>query len=191
MAQKNADTPFFMKPEKIMKAFAWLCGAVMVFNMLLIGADVIMRYFFNKPIQGATEVCVMMMAWIAYLGLSYTLMTGQHMQLGLVYDKLAGRKAHVFAFLIYLLGFLLYAVLIYASWLVFIASYRINETAVSSVTVYVWIGKLGPVIGWCLMAVQSAFMVAYSAFGIAHPAAIQPIGHRSELPTDAELSDFS
>ncbi len=180
-----------MMPEMLMKSFAWICAGVMVFSMALICCDVFMRYLFNSPIQGATEVCTMMMAWIAYSGLAYGLMTGQHMQLGAVYDKLKGRTAHIMSFLIYLLGFLLYAVMSYASFKLFYASYLINEKAVAAVTVYVWIGKLGAAVGWVLLGIQSIFMVAYCLIGIVHPKTTVQILRKSDLPTEEELGQFT
>ena len=44
------------------------------------------------------------MAWVAYAGMGYTLLKGQHMQLGAVYDRLHGRIKHIFSFFIYLLA---------------------------------------------------------------------------------------
>lgn len=64
-----------------MRIFAWVSAAVMLANMILIACDVFMRYVFNSPIKGATETATMLMAWVAYAGMAYTLLKGQHMQL--------------------------------------------------------------------------------------------------------------
>ena len=81
-----------------MKLFGWVSAGVMLFNMVLICCDVFMRYAFNSPIQGTTEIVTMLMAWVAYAGMGYTLLKGQHMQLGAVYDRLHGRIKHIFSF---------------------------------------------------------------------------------------------
>ena len=70
-----------------------------------------MRYAFNSPIQGTTEIVTMLMAWVAYAGMGYTLLKGQHMQLGAVYDRLHGRIKHIFSFFIYLLATILFVVM--------------------------------------------------------------------------------
>jgi TRAP-type C4-dicarboxylate transport system permease small subunit len=184
---REKKIPLYLKPEKFIKFFAWVCAGVMLFNMMLITCDVLLRYLFNSPIQGATEVATMMMAWIAYTGLAYALMTGQHMQLGAIYDKLTGRKLFVFSFVIYLFGLILYCLMSYASFKLFWSSYLINEKAVAAVTVYVWIGKFGAVLGWVLLAIQSVFMVAYSIEGIMHPETTAPIFHKSELPDHEDM----
>ena len=178
-------------PELLMRIFAWVSAAVMLANMILIACDVFMRYVFNSPIKGATETATMLMAWVAYAGMAYTLLKGQHMQLGAVYDKLQGRTKHIASFLIYLLATILFIVMIKASWDVFWSSWTIKEKSVASVTVYVFIGKFGAFLGWVLLAVQSAFMTVYCALGSINPERYAPILIKSELPTEEELGGFN
>ena len=104
MSKSMKLSAFYEKPELLMKLFGWVSAGVMLFNMVLICCDVFMRYAFNSPIQGTTEIVTMLMAWVAYAGMGYTLLKGQHMQLGAVYDRLHGRIKHIFSFFIYLLA---------------------------------------------------------------------------------------
>ena len=181
---------FYEKPELLMKLFGWVSAGVMLFNMVLICCDVFMRYVFNAPIQGATEVVTMLMAWVAYAGMGYTLLKGQHMQLGAIYDKLHGRTRHVISLVIYLLASILFVVMIKASWDQFWASWLIKEKSVAAVTVYVFIGKFGTFLGWLLLAIQSLFMTVYCIVGIAKPDQTDYILIKSEIPTESELSEF-
>ncbi|UQT50149.1 hypothetical protein M5E87_11710 [Flavonifractor plautii] len=114
--------------------------------------------------------------------MGYTLLKGQHMQLGAVYDRLHGRIKHIFSFFIYLLATILFVVMIKASWDQFWASWLIKEKSVAAVTVYVFIGKFGCFLGWLLLAIQGAFMTVYCAVGIARPNQVDPILIKSELP---------
>ena len=116
MSKSMKLSAFYEKPELLMKLFGWVSAGVMLFNMVLICCDVFMRYAFNSPIQGTTEIVTMLMAWVAYAGMGYTLLKGQHMQLGAVYDRLHGRIKHIFSFFIYLLATILFVVMIKASW---------------------------------------------------------------------------
>ena len=86
MSKSMKLSAFYEKPELLMKLFGWVSAGVMLFNMVLICCDVFMRYAFNSPIQGTTEIVTMLMAWVAYAGMGYTLLKGQHMQLGAVYE---------------------------------------------------------------------------------------------------------
>ena len=191
MSKSTKIAAFYEKPELLMKFFGWVSAGVMLFNMVLICCDVFMRYVFNSPIQGATEIVTMLMAWVAYAGMAHTLLKGQHMQLGAIYDKLQGRTKHVISFVIYLLATILFVVMIKASWDQFWASWLIKEKSVAAVTVYVFIGKFGAFLGWLLLAIQGAFMTVYCAVGIAMPNRVDHILINSELPTEAELSAFS
>lgn len=190
MATKKPRRALYELPELVMHFFAWISAGVMLFNMILIACDVFMRYVFNSPIKGATETATMLMAWVAYAGMGYTLLKGQHMQLGAIYDKLHGRVKHIASFLIYLLATILFVIMIKASWDVFWASWLIKEKSVAAVTVYVFIGKFGAFLGWVLLAIQGAFMTVYCALGIAKPDSFDPILIKSELPTEEELSGF-
>lgn len=191
MSQTKRRRPLYEWPEAVMKFFGWVSAGVMLFNMVLIACDVFMRYVFRSPIKGATETVTMLMAWVAYSGMAYTLLKGQHMQLGAVYDKLQGRVKHIFSFFIYLLATVLFVVMIRASWNVFWASWLIREKSVAAVTVYVFIGKFGAFLGWVLLAVQSLFMTAYCLIGVVRPDTTDPILIMSELPTEESLSGFT
>ena len=165
MSKSMKLSAFYEKPELLMKLFGWVSAGVMLFNMVLICCDVFMRYAFNSPIQGTTEIVTMLMAWVAYAGMGYTLLKGQHMQLGAVYDRLHGRIKHIFSFFIYLLATILFVVMIKASWDQFWASWLIKEKSVAAVTVY-------------------------CAVGIARPNQVDPILIKSELPSEDELGAF-
>ena len=72
MSKSTKTAAFYEKPELLMKFFGWVSAGVMLFNMVLICCDVFMRYVFNSPIQGATEIVTMLMAWVAYAGMAHT-----------------------------------------------------------------------------------------------------------------------
>ena len=56
MSKSMKLSAFYEKPELLMKLFGWVSAGVMLFNMVLICCDVFMRYAFNSPIQGTTEI---------------------------------------------------------------------------------------------------------------------------------------
>lgn len=151
----NKDRPMYLKTEKFMKFFANLCGAAILVNMLLVFCDVIMRYLFVKPILGATEVVALLMAYIAYLGVAYTMVVSGHMQMTAVLDKVTGRAKIIENCIIYLFAIFLFSVLTYASFLNFYNSIIVGEKAVAAVTVYLWIGKLAVPVGCALTLIQS------------------------------------
>lgn len=180
----------YERPEKIMQLFAWLSAAIVLFNFVLLCANVFMRYAFHSPIKGTTEIVAMMMAWVAYMGMPYTLLTGKHMQLEAIFEKLHGRTKHIVSLIIYLLAAVLFIIFVKSSFDVFWQSWMIREESVASVTVYVFIGKFGTFLGWLLLAVQAVLMAVYCIQGILHPDKYEPIGVFSEIPDEEELQQL-
>ena len=73
-----------------------LAGSILVilFVMLFVGAEVLMRYAFNSPIPGHLEGSELLVPIIVFLALSYTQATRGHVGMDLVLDSLppSGRR---------------------------------------------------------------------------------------------------
>lgn len=52
--------------------------------VLLVTTDVLMRYFFNKPIPGSDELTTYMMVGIGFLGLGLTALNNQHIKVEII-----------------------------------------------------------------------------------------------------------
>ncbi len=176
--------------RKGMQFAAWISIAVVIFNFVLLCANVFMRYVCGSPIKGTSEIVTMMMAWVAYMGMAYTLLNEKHMQLEALYEKLQGRAKHIASFLIYLLATVLFVIFVKASFDVFWQSWSIKEESVASVTVYVFIGKFGTFLGWVLLTIQAALMALYSALGMFNPDKYEPIGAFSELLDEDAVNEL-
>jgi tripartite ATP-independent transporter DctM subunit len=69
--------------------FLNLMGALaLLFMMLISFADVLMRYFFNNPISGSTEITEILMVLMVFLAISYTQMKKGHVGIDLFPKKL-------------------------------------------------------------------------------------------------------
>lgn len=77
-----------------------IISAVMLFIMMLFStADVIGRYFFLRPIEGAWEIVSMAFVISGALAIGYTQLTKGHVQINLVSDRLSPRgRAGLFIF---------------------------------------------------------------------------------------------
>ena len=73
-----------------MLEYALLSGAVVVilFVMVFVGAEVLMRYGFNAPIPGHLEGSELLLPIIVFLALSYTQATHRHVGMDLLLDVL-------------------------------------------------------------------------------------------------------
>ena len=64
--------------------FAYVATGVLGLMMLLTVADVFLRYFFNSPITGTTEVTEFMMVIVVFPALAYCAITRRHVQVDLL-----------------------------------------------------------------------------------------------------------
>lgn len=60
--------------------------------MLLTVADVILRYFFNSPINGSAEYTRNMMVAVGFLGLAWSALKGGHIKVDLVVGKMFSQR---------------------------------------------------------------------------------------------------
>ena len=132
----------------------------------------------------------MMMTWVAYSGMAYTLLNGKHMQLEAIYEKLQGRAKNILSLFVYLLATVLFILLMKASFDVFWSSWLIKEESVASVTVYVFIGKCGAFVGWVLLSIQALLMTIYCLLAVINPDKYEPLDAYSELLDENSVKEF-
>ena len=100
------------KVEKIMDMIVKATGvvsAVFLFCLMsLIFIDVFMRYFFNRPIIGGTELVEFLMALTISLSLAYGQYLKRHVFVEIFYQKLKGLPKLITDIIVYLLCFGLY-----------------------------------------------------------------------------------
>lgn len=169
---------------KLMAFLAIICGLVMAFNMVIIICDVFMRYVFSAPIQGATELVAIMMAYIGYFGLGYTLKNGKHIAMSALYEKNKGRYKYVADVIIYAVIIVAMIALCYATFDLFASSFARMEKANSTTTIYVWIGKGGSFIGCVGMLIQSVVMFLSSLLKAIHYPNVGVGGPSEQLDTN-------
>lgn len=76
----------------------WIFNAgvfILAIMMFLTAADVILRYFFNKPILGSYEISEFMMAALAAVTIGYAAKIDAHVNVDLIYTRLPGGVQHL------------------------------------------------------------------------------------------------
>jgi TRAP-type C4-dicarboxylate transport system permease small subunit len=88
-----------------------------IFALMLLGvAHVLGRKFFNLPIFGYIDIVEIMMAFMVFLGISYTERLGGHIRMELFVSFLKGRWLALFELVGVVLGLLISGVLLVYSW---------------------------------------------------------------------------
>ncbi len=68
-------------------------GILILFITFSVGLNVVMRYFFNRPLKGVDELCEYSLVYIAFLGAAMVLKKNKHVILDLLVSRLELRSA--------------------------------------------------------------------------------------------------
>lgn len=71
------------------KAIAWICAVLLIAMMVLTVADVVGRYLFNSPLDGATEVTELLLTAVVFMGLPAATLDRDHVTVDFVTSKLS------------------------------------------------------------------------------------------------------
>jgi len=111
---------------------------VVALMVILITSDVILRYFFNRPIAGSYELIEFMMVFVVFLGLAFTQVRKGHLCINLFTKNLSAQTMAVLNSLSYLLCL---AIFVLISWrLAITAGSEFRNGSVSTVlNIPIWI----------------------------------------------------
>ena len=106
----------WMKFEQML---AMIGGGAMIFLTFLVVVDVCFRYMFNSPIPGATEGTELIMPYIVFLALGYTLATGGHVRVTILLSRLSRVPKELAELIDSLIGLAFFGILTYFAWVHF------------------------------------------------------------------------
>lgn len=90
--------------DRLSDAGGVVSGVMVLATTLLVAVSVIMRYFFNAPIEGVDELSGYLLIIIVYMGLGYSFKEGAFIRAGIVYGRLQSRSKLVVDALIHLVA---------------------------------------------------------------------------------------
>lgn len=147
------------KIDKLLERFLSIMdgiAAISVFAiMLLITADVLSRLLLNKPFAGTAEIVSSIIIIVCFLEIPYVAVKGAHVRTTMLYDKV-GVKGKLFIDLIAaVLGVLVYAFIIKASWGNLLHAIAIKEAEIAgSVHITTIPGRFSIIFGSGLMILE-------------------------------------
>jgi len=134
-------------------------GIILSLMMLLTATDVILRYLFNRPIDGTTELNELMLAILIFFGVAYTATQKGHVRVELLVSTLPEKFRAVLDIFVTLLGLGLFSMLTWqAVVLAMTQQSRELTTAVLYIPVFpfAWMVALGSGL-LCLVLVVELF----------------------------------
>ncbi len=81
--------------DSILDASAFLAGILLVFQMLSVCWEVVMRYFFNSPTIWVMEICGYTLLWIPFLSAAWALREGYHVKMDIITVHLSPKSLSV------------------------------------------------------------------------------------------------
>lgn len=103
----------------------YIATVVLGLMMLLTVADVFMRYFFNSPITGTTEITQLMMVIVVFLSLPWGGVTGSHVKVDLFVRRFGRKTRAIFDVVTLLLSLFIFALI---AWRSLLESMQIETT---------------------------------------------------------------
>jgi len=120
-----ADRLFF----KLESLLNFVGGAVIFLLVFLATANVLGRWLFSLPIDGYVDWVEQAMAFMAFLGIAYTMRLGGHIRMDIMVAHLHGRLLWTVELISVCLMLMVTLVLIYGSYLHFWRAYDIGDSS--------------------------------------------------------------
>lgn len=135
------------------KLATYVSGIGILSVMTILIVDAALRTLFASPLLWVIDISEIILAWIVFAAFAYALITGAHVRMTLVVDRLPPRLRLGCEFFANIMGVGLFAVLTYLAVPYFWKSWLIKEVPMAAVETPVWLGKLAMPVGSSLMFV--------------------------------------
>lgn len=160
--------------------FADVAVAILVLSGLTVCADVLMRYFFARPIMGAIELTEYGLVYITFLGAAWAVPRGAHIDIDAFVQKMPESVQKVCALVSNVVAFGVAAALtVFGGWTTWTAYTRALFKP-TTLEIPTWIVLIAVPIGGLLLALRYLAEITLTAEAIV---AGQPMQKRERGPT--------
>ena len=99
--------------DKVMEGFAWFAGLLMLFALITVCIDVVMRYFFNSPTGWVLQFSEYILLYIPFLAAAYVLKEESHIKIDIVLNRFNQKTQDLINVATSILGFGVLLILTY------------------------------------------------------------------------------
>jgi TRAP-type C4-dicarboxylate transport system permease small subunit len=129
-------------------------GIALIILTFMITFDVFTRFVFNKPLPATVEVSELLMAYIVFLTLGYTLSLGLHIRVTVLFEYIPKSWIRVCDLFCDALGIAFCALVTYYAWNFFMHSFTIREEMLAVIKLPWYVGKFAMPVGFLFFTVQ-------------------------------------
>ncbi|MBI4186690.1 MAG: TRAP transporter small permease [Chloroflexi bacterium] len=141
-------------PNTIVKGAYCVAISALAAMMLIVGAEVVTRYIFDRSVPGHAEVVRLLMVFSVFLALAYAQKCGLHTRSTFLVDRLSGRVRTGFTILNLAIGMVFVGMITYQAFPAAWKSFQQGETGYGLLDLPYWPAKLALAIGAALFCVQ-------------------------------------
>ena len=125
-----------------------------IFIGIMVFYNVILRYFFRKPVHWTTEITSLMLVFVTFLGTAYMIRENKHIKFTLIYERITGNKRKLADVINSLAGGIFSFVLCWEAWKATKIAYITNMKMPSIVETPYWIPYFLITIGAFMMGME-------------------------------------
>lgn len=134
-------------------------GCVVLVLMFVTCYHVLMRYAFSQGLDWVIEVSGYLCIVCVYLGVSYTLLSGKHIRLGLFVRRLRPRAQAIMRTVTMFLCLVLFAVLAWQTWIIAWESFLSGKCSTTHLTIPLFPIQIVVTIGFAVMSLQAVVII--------------------------------
>lgn len=125
--------------DRIIKLMAVLSAIFIIFIMLSICGEVIMRYLFKKPLMWTVEISEYLQLYATFIGAAWVLRQDGHVKLEIVTNILGARAKNALFYIANALGLAVTAVIMCFSGIVTYEQFILQTPVIKSLEIPKWI----------------------------------------------------
>jgi len=140
--------------DRFITIMAWIAGALIVFCMVSIVVDVMMRYIFGKPMIWVYYIAEYILLYSTFLAAPYVLRQNRHVRVDIVVRMLSERHRIYISIFTGILGLFYCAVLGYYTWIDTYEAFLMKSTFSTSLEMYQYPIKIVMPFGCLLLSIE-------------------------------------
>jgi len=127
----------------VSRVLGYVATGFMMVLMLLTVVDVFLRYFFNAPITGATEVSRLLMIIIVFPALGWAAIDRAHIRVDLIVSRIPPRLQAIIGSITFFIALVTYVIITWQSFLEAAVVKRQTSLLHLSFTPFYWVMSVG------------------------------------------------
>jgi TRAP-type C4-dicarboxylate transport system permease small subunit len=148
-----------------------VAGMFVIVMMLITMADVVMRSFFNSPLEGAYEITEFMMAGVVFLGLAYMQREKGHLAIEIFTERMPPWARSVVRMFGYLVALMLFSAIAYETTELAYEAWDIQDYTMGAARLPLWPVKSAIAFGSILFCIRLVVDMACDLTALSQPRA--------------------